>query len=182
MKLDSTCGRWAVCAAAAATVAAFMFFVYLPMRGETDELRKQLADQREYVMHADRLRATIDSTERDLIKIRKQNDAWRETAPDESELSALYGTIHRTARLTGTLITRFEPQPPVTMDVLRQTPVAMTSVGTYASIAQTLLGIERLPATLWVDELRLTPLREDAQRVQCEVKLVVLADNPEFSD
>jgi Tfp pilus assembly protein PilO len=85
-------------------------------------------------------------------------------------------------RTAGATISRFEPQPNVNMDTLRQINLAVTSVGSYSEVTKALVALEQLPVALWLEDMEIAPFREDAKKIQLEAKLVVFADNPEISD
>jgi Tfp pilus assembly protein PilO len=174
--------RWGATAGLVAVAAVYCFFVDLPYGQATTQLRRDAAERRNFIADAERLTAATMKLETDSRTAENYVRDWRDVTPDSAAASSYYGEIHNAVRQAGVEVTRFEPQAAVTLSTIEQRPIALEMEGTHAQISTALLNLERLPATIWVRDVIVTPTRETAGRVQFESKLVVFADNATKSD
>lgn len=166
----------------AAGAGAYVVLAFLPVQRSNERLCDELRGKQEFITRLEGMRATILRTEEELRLAQQYVDAWRDAVPAQSELSTLYGRIHAALKDSGAAVSRFEPMQPQPLATHTRIPVTVTGIGDFEQITRGLLRLEQLPATVWVDELRLTTPREDARRVQCEAKLVVFAGPVENSE
>lgn len=174
--------RWGATAGLVVAAVAYCAFVDVPYGQETAELRSETARRREFIAQAARL---VAETERLNAESRTAVDyvnAWRAATPKTPDVGSFFGEVHQAVRRAGVSVARFEPQSPVPLSTVEQRPLALTLTGTHAEIAAALVNIERLPATIWIKDVILTPARETAGHVQFESKLVVFADKASNSD
>lgn len=168
--------------AMAAASVAFVILVFLPGQTKTQAFRDQLRNKRASIAGATLLKASAARLESELQRARAFTQEWKERAPDEARMPQTFGLIYESAQQSGATISKFEPQNATTMHTIRRVPLLLTSRGTFAQISKILFSIEQLPMTIWFDSLRFTPSRENAQRIECEAKLVVFADKTGNSD
>jgi Tfp pilus assembly protein PilO len=174
--------RWGATAGLVAVAAAYCFFVDLPYGQATAQLRSDSAERRRFIADAERLTAATAALEAEGRAAEDYVRSWRNVTPKSAAVSSYYGEIHNAVRQAGVEVTRFEPQAAVTLATIEQRPIALAMEGTHAQISTALLNLERLPATIWVRDVVVTPTRETAGHVQFESKLVVFADNAAKSD
>jgi Tfp pilus assembly protein PilO len=140
------------------------------------ELKKQIVAQ------GNQTAAQMLATQEQIRETRQFVEAWQQTAPAGSGSSALLGDISRLAKVAGIRTTRFEPAAIVEQQQLRKTPLTIGCSGSFAQIYQLLLGIEKLPQTVWLDELRIERKEKAKSDLQCELRLVIFADKSKISD
>ncbi len=174
--------RWGATAALVAAAVAYCAFVDIPYSTTTAQLRHDTGERRRFIAASEKL---IPETERSNKEHREASayvDRWRGASPDAGAVSGFYGEIHQAVRNAGVDVTRFEPQPPATLETIEQRPISLTVEGRHEDVAAALVNLERLPATIWVKDVTVTPAREHAGLVQFESKIVVFADKATKSD
>jgi Tfp pilus assembly protein PilO len=174
--------RWGATAGLVIAAVAYCVFVDIPYGQATAQLRKETSERRQSISDSQRLVAETAALETKRRAADEYVEAWRNATPKSAAVSNYYGEIHNVVRQAGVEVTRFEPQAAVALATLEQRPIALTMEGTHAQIATALLNLERLPSTIWVRDVVVTPAREAAGHVQFESKLVVFADNATKSD
>lgn len=162
-------------------VAYFMLF-FLPGSKAIDELKKQTAEKQAYVEQAGELATALGLAQAELDKARSYYQAWKDNAPRQRELAALFGKINQLAKVAGTTTTRFDPEPLVQRDHLREIPLTMGCSGTNAQIFEFLRGLESLPLSIWVTSVQIEKVNPRTKAVDCEAAVVVFTGNPGDSD
>jgi len=182
MKNNIRRGSWFVTVPLAAVAVAYVAFVFLPGRRAVGELKQQISQKQEFITQATGVVTSLGTTREELEGTRAYNGAWRQRAPAARKLSAFYGQIYELTKAAGTATTRFDPEPVVTRNQIREIPLTMGCAGSFAQVYEFLRGLEGLPAEIWVDRLQLEKSSEKGGLVNCELSLVVFACNPENSD
>jgi Tfp pilus assembly protein PilO len=182
MFADSNLKNGLVLIAAGLVTAAYVGLWFLPQQRELARLRSDLAHKKSYVNEASSFQAQLDALERELHRTASFRGEWTAATPANSDLSPIFAKIHQSVRGTGAEVTRWEPQTAVPRQRLRQVPVQMHSLGAFHQITQSLVAVEKLDATVWIDDLKITQPRESGQKTQCEAKLVIFAAGAEISE
>lgn len=164
----------------AAGTAAFLGLSFWPTKQEMSRLQQELYSNREQMEQALLLPARLDRTREDIGRTTRFVSAWREAGGEST--SALFASISHAISQHGALTTQFVPEPPVQRRYLRETAIRITCRGTLEQIFAALQSLESLPCTLWVDELRLAPDRDDQAKLTCELKLGIFAEKSDHSD
>ena len=97
-------------------------------------------------------------------------------------LPVLYGEINNLSIKAGTATTRFEPQLFVELGMIRQIPIHMACIGTFAQIHEFVRSLENLPQTTWMNSLQFNKAGQTGANISCEINLVVFSDNPKISN
>jgi Tfp pilus assembly protein PilO len=160
----------------------YLLMFFLPKHREIESLRTELDVRREFILQTESQRMALMQLERELAATRQFCTEWREHAPHEATLASLFADIHVAAQGAGVGIVRFEPLAPVRMATIRQVPISLVATGSFAQISEAMLAIENLPATIWIEDVRLNLQRQDEKKVQWEAKLVVFTGDSEKSD
>jgi Tfp pilus assembly protein PilO len=174
--------RWGATALMVAVAIAYCTFVDLPYGKATTQLRSETAERRRVIADSEKLVPQIERMVRDADDAERYVDQWRRSTPKSGAVSALFGEIHHAVRRTGVEVTRFEPQPAVSLSTIEQRPISLTIEGRHAEVAAAVVHLEQLPATIWVKDVVVTPVTERAEIVKFECKVVVFADNAGKSD
>ena len=173
---------WTVTLPLAAIAVAYVSLVWLPGRRAIREVQDQVETKRQFVTQATGLSQALALSQRELDKAEVVVARWEQAAPRKRAIPALYGKINALAKDAGLAIARFDPQPFVVHEKIEEIPIAVGCSGRFAQVFDFLRGIEMLPATVWVESIRLEKTDKDAKDVRCELDLVVFSDNPQSSD
>lgn len=182
MKTASLLNSWTLPLVAAGMAVAYAFGFFLPQQRSLAELSRQVTSQQELIDQATALAPALAATEQQIQATFQYNTSWQAASPTDMTLPALFGQIHQLAKTAGVTTTRFDPDAPVTLARVRRIPLKIGCVGQFSQIARFLESVERLPQTVWVENLRMETGSQSGEAVQCEVALEVFADKPENSD
>jgi Tfp pilus assembly protein PilO len=173
---------WILTLSLAAVASAYLVLVWLPRHRAIKEMCQEVETKRAFVAQATGVSAALLSVQRELDKAQSAVTRWEKAAPGKRDISGLYGKINALAKDARLVIGRFDPQPFVVHEELHEIPITMGCSGRFAQIHEFLRAIERLPATIWVESMRLEKTSTTAKDVQCELNLVVFSNNPQSSD
>ena len=173
---------WIVTLSLAGIAVVYMTGVWLPSRREIVEIRQQVQTKREFVSQSTGLAKILTASQKELETAEAANNKWLASAPRNRDLPALYGKINALAKDAGLVLTRFDPEPFNLHEELRELPVAIGCSGTFSQVYTFLSDIEALPATIWVEQLRLGKTKTGGGNVECELNMVVFSNNPYVSD
>lgn len=182
MLTDSPWKNGLILIAAGLMAIGYVTVWFVPARHELERLRVELAEKQAYIRTTETLNLQLAGVQRELDQTRAFGRAWKAVTPAGSDLSPLFAQIHQSVRTTGAAVTRFEPLAAVPREHVRQMPVQMHALGTFGQIARALVALEKVPGSVWVDELKFTQPREAGQKVQCDAKLIVFAVGVEISE
>ena len=164
----------------AAGTAAFLWLSFWPTNQQIGQLRQQLQINHEQMQEALLLPARLDRQRDEVQRTTQFVAAWRQTAGDST--ASVFAAVSHAIRQHGAVTAQFVPEPSLKRGYLRETTVRIACHGTLEQIFAALQSLEALPFTHWVDELRLTPDRDDQAKLTCEVKLVIFAEKSKLSD
>ncbi len=175
--------RWLVTALSVAGGVAYLYWGFLPGMRTMAEIRRQSAERRDYVEKADRLKPAVEDAARELSEAQAFNAKCQAALTDDRRLAELYGQINAQAKAAGATPKRFEPlRSNSELETLRQAPLALDALGNYQQLTRMLALLERLPATVWFDSVRITPHREDGQKDLCELKMAIFSARSDKND
>jgi Tfp pilus assembly protein PilO len=170
-----------VLAALGAAAVAYVVLVFVPGHKAIMELRARIVAKRSQVLQVGSLASAIELSKKDLARAKACIAAWDANAPNEKDLAVLFGRINELAKAAGAVNTRFEPEPVRRRERLVEIPLSIGLLGSFGQIEAFVHSLERLPATIWVDSVKIASTK-DAEPVQGEVRLVVFTANSENSD
>ncbi len=182
MKTASLLNGWTLPVVAVGMAVAYAFGFFLPQQRSLAELSRQVTSQHELIDQTAALAPALAATEQQIEATRQYTTAWETASPSDADLPMLFGQIHQLAKMAGVTTTRFDPDTPVTLARVRRIPLRIGCTGQFSQIARFLESVERLPQTVWVENLHLERGSQAGEVVQCEVMLEVFADKPENSD
>jgi Tfp pilus assembly protein PilO len=175
-------GSWAITLPVAAATIAYLFFVFLPTRRDIESLRLQVQQKQDVISAAEPLRAIIASMEHEAEVAEQHVAAWRNQASSDSNLSTVYGEIHRRLEAAGAQADRFDPLEAADRRTLCEHRVALGTTGAFGEILDVFTRLEALPQTIWLEDVRLEATPQARQGIQCEATLVIFTDNSEDSN
>lgn len=173
---------WIITALLSAVAVAYVLFVFLPGQRAIGSMRKQLHEKQEYIVQADRLVFAISRASTDLQSAHEFSAGWRNAAPSEAKLAAIFGGLTERAQLAGLAMHRFDPQPIVRLDSIWEAPINMVAEGSFSQVIEFLRLVETMPGTIWVQDLRLERGENVEKHLRCTLTLIVFADNRDFSE
>ncbi len=173
---------WFVTLPIAAGAVGYLWLVFLPTTRVIRETRNEIRTKQDFIAQAQSLHATLAQTEHDLKEVESCVSEWDSRAPAVARLPHLYGRIAHVAHEAGISPTKFDPLKEIAMETVRRAPVQMELVGAYQQIAALLAALERLPETIWIQQLKLEKQSENGGNVHCELKLEIFAGNSKKSD
>jgi Tfp pilus assembly protein PilO len=173
---------WSVTLPLAAIALAYVSLVWLPGRRAIREVQDQVETKRQFVAKAADLPQALALSQRELDKAEAVVARWEKAAPRKRSIPALYGKINALAKDAGLAVARFDPQPFVVHEKVREIPIVVNCSGRFGQVFEFLRTVETLSATVWVESIKLEKTDKDAKDVRCELNLVVFSDNPRSSD
>ena len=72
----------------------------------------------------------------------------------------------------GLAIARFRPQPVVVHEKIDEIPLVINCLGGFAHVYEFLRSVKRLPATIWIESIKIENAKKNAKNVACRVNLV----------
>lgn len=182
MKTNLLAKSWIVTVPAAALGLAYLFVFFLPNQRAINHLSEQLGAKQAYVAQGSTMTTALESVRARLDRTQAYNTACEASTPGEAELSTVFAKINELADASGAAPTRFNPEPANRMDKFCRVPVVLGCTGSFPQIARLLCDLEKLSHAIWIDWLEFESTGEHGEAVQCELGLIVFADNPDDSD
>jgi Tfp pilus assembly protein PilO len=175
-------GNWLITLPLVGLTIVYVVAFDVPARRTSRELRAELEASQAFVAGGPMIMAQISDAQAQLQQANAYFETWRETAPPGTGSAVLVGEVSRLARAAGTRTTRLEPSSAVDYEELRSVPLTLVCMASFEQAFELLQGIEALPQSVWIDDLRIE--RKDAKQddLNCEVKLVVFTDKSDISD
>lgn len=180
-KLRAHSSLMLILAFAAATLG-YLFWSFMPGMRAVAGIREQIDAKQDYINDAPKLTDAIKQVQLELDATKTYVAAQRKRYPTQAELTVLFGNINRVARDHQMKVTRFEPQATVNLETLAKLPVLFTAEGSFANVHAMIGELEKLPAAIWIDELKVDASREGGKIVQANLMLGVFVDNHEKSN
>ena len=161
---------------------AYLFFSFLPIARTIHALHEEIRSRQMFAAQTPVLTATTAALRKQLEQTKSYVAENRRRLPDGARLPELGSRMTKQADLAGAHTTHFEPQTAKELADLRLLPVVFNAHGGYPEICRLLAGLESLPERIWVEEMRIEPVRENGKDAECSLKLTVFAANSENSD
>lgn len=171
-----------VLACLGAAAVAYVVVLYLPNRAAIARTLEQVESKRREVAQAALLAPTLLQTQQDLARTKARLADWDAKSTEARETAVLFGRINQMIRASGAVTGRFGPEPIRRRDRIVEIPLSVGLTGTFSQILEFLHSLEGLPATIWVDSMKLEGSGKSRGDVRGEIKMVVFAGNSENSD
>jgi Tfp pilus assembly protein PilO len=182
MKSNILQGKWLLPLATVAVGIAYFVLLFLPNRRSIGELAEQVACKQQAVVQVAQGSQALLTTQKEIQRATAYVAVWQSALPREGSLARLFRRIGGLARSSHVSMTRMAPQEPLAMARLRRVSVLMGCTGSFSQIADFLQRLEKLPQSLWINDLRLEGSGKDGRFMKCEMTLEIFADNLEISD
>ncbi len=175
-------GSWLVTIALVAIAVIHITFVFFPGQKMIALMRTEIASRQLYIGDSDKISAELAASQQELLEAKSYIENWQRAAFMVHRLPVLYGNINDLCKKAGTSTTRFEPQLFVELGIIRQIPIHIACVGTFAQIHDFIRSLEGLPQIIWMDSLQISRAGQNSGNISCEINLVVFSDNPKISN
>ncbi|MCE9555014.1 MAG: type 4a pilus biogenesis protein PilO [Planctomycetes bacterium] len=182
MKTLAPRSSWLITIGLVVVSVGYLYFVFMPARRGIEKLREELSQKQAYLAQQPGLKSSLASVESELGHTQEYVDQWRSHAPAAGELSSTYGAIHRLVTSAGVEVEKFDPQNVTSLETVRKIPIRLTAEGSFAQMHALLRGLEEMPASPWVESLRIERGKDAEAPLKGEITLVIFAANPEISD
>ena len=163
---------WIVTALPTAVAVLYLALVWLPNHWAITAVQDQAECRRQFVVQAGELPAIMAGCQRELDAAQAAIARWEKAAPRKKRLAEYFEKIDSVTRQAGLAVTRFDPQPFVVHEKIHEIPLLIDCSGGFAQVYEFLRNVERLPATIWVDSIKIENIKNDGRNVTCKVNLV----------
>lgn len=164
----------------AAGTAAYLGWIYRPVEREILAVREEIQQQRQLMEQALLLPAQVDRVRDETQRTTRFVNAWQESSGHET--ARMFGGVSQAIAASGASTTHFQPEPKQDRNYLSQVAVRVTCRGTLQQLFASLRALEALPWTVWVDEVHLSPDKENQATLSCELKLAIFTEKSDHSD
>ncbi len=173
---------WLVTGGMAGIALVYVFFVFLPIQKSMKASRGQLAEKQKYIAETDVLFTSTSTIRSEMAESDGFVNKWRQDAPDEQQVDRLPAQVSLQAGLAGVRVLRLEPQTSRSHGLVVEYPILVSVEGSFEGIFSFLKGVERLPQTVWLQDVNLHRPSELGGTLRCELTLTILGDLAEKSD
>lgn len=167
---------WLVTLPLALIVAGYLACVWWPKQRAFQAAEEQLTAKRQFVARATPWAAALVEVRRKLEQAETAVTQWEANAPQKRTLPSLFGKINSLAKTAGLSVNRFDPQPWVAYEKIREIPLNIGGVGEFAQCFEFLRSLEGLPPSIWVEVLKIERNAQNTKNTKIDVVLEVFSD------
>lgn len=182
MKSNWLGGTWAAVVPLTGAIGVYLAFVFLPGMREIRELRADMAVKEAASIAAATIPARLRNVDAEIVETRRYVDQWRGMAADPASQSLLFGELSRLVKQSGAQTTMFRPESKQSLAELERTPLTIGCRGTFAQVQTLIAGVERMPQRIWIEQMKVESNSQNAELIECELKLAIFADKFEISN
>ena len=173
---------WLITGLLAAAAIGYVVVVFLPIQRSINKLQQQVQECRQQIMQAQSLVGTVAQTRLRLAAAREVCEQWKKEAPRPSQLVTHYASLTQQAEAAGAAIDRLNPLPAVELNLIAQQNVTMEFHAPFTAVFELLHGLEELPGTLWIRDLKLQAASENDNTVRGELTLTIFVDRADYAN
>jgi Tfp pilus assembly protein PilO len=166
----------------AAVTAAYVVWVFLPVRREIAQLREEVASRRDTIASQTLTATSLAAGKQESQRIGTYVTERRQRMVAEKDVAAVFARIQSVAETAGVRTTRFDPQPAVTYETFRCLPVSIGCSGSFTQLYALLRGLEGVPVGMWISSVRVDGGGQFGEDAGCELTLEIFVNNPDISD
>ena len=180
--MNATRKGWLITLALSGLALAYVFAIFLPQQRVVRQLREELQAKQDFALQAAGLDVVVAASRRELSAANEFVKRGRSAMPEVDGIANAFEAIHRRAESAGMQTERFEPQSPVALQTLTQTPVVLETTGSFHQIFDLIALLEEADASIWIDQVQIEKVSESSESLACETSLAIFADNRKNSD
>ncbi len=156
-----------------AIAVVYLALVWLPGHRAITAVQDQVESQRQFVVQAAGLPTMLAGCQRELDAAEAAVARWEKAAPRKRRLAEYFEKINVMAREAGLAVARFRPSTrSLSTRRFDEIPLVIDCSGGFAHVYEFLRNVERLPATIWVESIKIENAKKNAKNVTCRVNLV----------
>ncbi|MBL9082580.1 MAG: type 4a pilus biogenesis protein PilO [Planctomycetales bacterium] len=182
MKTGLLGGAWAAIVPLTAAIGVYLVFVFIPGMREIRELRADIAQKEAAIAAAATIPTRLRNIDAEIVATREYVDQWRGMRADPAALSGLFGELSKLVKQSGAQTTMFRPEAKVSLAELERTPLTIGCRGTFSQVQSLLATVEKLPHRIWIEAAKVESNVQNAELVECELRLAIFADKFEISN
>lgn len=173
---------WLVTGAMAGIALVYVLFVFLPTQKGMKASRSQLAEKQKYIADSNGLFTKVSAIHAESEQAIAFVNKWRQDAPSAQQIDRLPAQLSMQASLARVRILRLEPQTAKPRGLVVEYPILISIEGSFEGIFTFFKGLEELPQTIWLQDVKLHRPSESGSTLRCELTLTILGDLAEKSD
>ena len=173
---------WLVTGGMASIALAYIFLAYFPSQKAMRTMRQQLEEKRNYILEADKKYAAAPNKRHELESARQYIKRWQADAPDPPQAARLQSQVSQKANLAGVRVVKLQAQQSKSRGLIAEYPLLVSVEGSFAGIFNFFRGVEELPQTVWLQDVKLLRPGELKGDLRCDLTLTILGDLAENSD
>lgn len=173
---------WLITGIVAAAAIAYVFLVFLPGQRSILAIRSQLHQRQQQILQAESLFGPLEQAAQRLAHTRQVSSQWKTAAPSHTQITEQFAQLSAAAGKAGVAIERFDPQPPVELQMLAQHGVIVQFQGEFLQVFEFLRRVEQLPGTIWVPSLRMSGDAHSGKTLRGELTLTIFVDRADYAD
>jgi Tfp pilus assembly protein PilO len=137
-------------------------------------VRARVDAKQPLALENDKLAAELLNCERKLETAEASLAEWERASPERRHTCRLWQQIDAAAADAGMTVTRFAAESPIVHEQMEEIPVAVRGSGDLPQVAEFVQSMERLPATIWIESVRVRKSDGNAKPAICELNLTIL--------
>jgi Tfp pilus assembly protein PilO len=173
---------WLVTGGMASIALAYVFLAFLPSQKAMKVMRRQLNEKQNYIAESDRKFAEIATKRAELAVASQHVNRWQADGPDPKQADHLQAQVSQKASVAGVRVMKLQAQQPIAHGLVAEYPILVSVEGTFSGIFHFFHGVEELPQTVWLKDVRLLRPGELKGDLRCDLTLTILGDLAENSD
>ncbi len=173
---------WLVTGGMAGIALAYVFFAFFPAQKAMKSMRQELRDKQAYITTTDQLFATATAANTQLEQASTLVRKWQQEAPGAQQADRLPSLISDKAHQVGVRILRLEPQLSRPNGLIVEYPISISAEGTFEGIFNFVHGVEELPQTIWLRDVKVQRAGDLGGSLRCDLTLTIFGDLAENVD
>ena len=163
-------------------VVAYVLLIFLPNYREINKQEELIQLRQAFIEKTEALEGQISDLQAACDRTRKFCNDWKTHAPTPEQIPKIHQKINHQVSLAGATVTGFDPHEPIASQNLERIPLTIQAAGTFPEVLSMLAGLESMPETIWLEDMKLRASGEDEEEMTSQVTLVVFAKKSEDSD
>src|SRR5436190_4647250 len=164
---------WLVTGGMASIALAYVFLAYLPSQKAMRTMRQQLDEKRNYILEADKKYSSAPDKRYELDSARKYVKQWQTDAPDPTQADRLQSQVSQKASVAGVKVVKLQAQQSKPHGLFAEYPILVSVEGNFAGIFDFFRGVEELPQTVWLQDVKLLRPGELKGDLRCDLTLTI---------
>ncbi len=174
-------GSWYVTVPLLVLGTCYYFWMFAPRARDIARLRTELRAVGRSIDDACHLAAEVPAAEKQRHTTQQYVEQWRARMNRHDQVAKAFAQISQMADRAGVTTTRLTPQAELAQQTLVRVPVDLQFSGPWANCLSFLQQLEGANQVIWVEDLSLSEAGQAGQDLLGELKLVIFADQSDFS-